>query len=71
VGASGLLDTAILAHYMRQQKLPPNLPGLTPPGAPFDLSPRPLVASGATVLKIAVGMGGHNSVVALRSPSFV
>jgi len=69
VGASGLLDVAILGHYMRQQQLPPNLPGLTPPGAPFDLSSNRLESSGSTVLKIAVGMGGHNSVVALRSPS--
>jgi len=70
VGASGLLDVAILSHYMRQQKLPPNLPELTQPGEPFDLpsTSQNLDTSGSTVLKIAVGMGGHNSVVSLRSP---
>ncbi len=69
VGASGVLDAVIIAHYLRQQKLPPNLPGLTPPGEPFDLSSNRLPSSGSTVLKIAVGMGGHNSVIAMRSPS--
>lgn len=69
VGASGVLDAVILAHYLRQQKLPPNRPGLTPPGEPFDLSSKNLDASGASILKIAVGMGGHNSVVSMRSPS--
>ena len=69
VGASGVLDAVILAHYLRQQQLPPNLPGLTPPGEPFDLSSPPLDPSGSTVLKIAVGMGGHNSVISMRSPS--
>ena len=68
VGASGLLDCAILAHYMREQSLPPNLPGLTSPEGPFSLEPCVLRSDGATVLKIAVGMGGHNSVVSLRSP---
>ena len=69
VGASGVLDAVILAHYLRQQQLPPNLPGLTPPGEPFDLSANRLAPSGSTVLKIAVGMGGHNSVISMRSPS--
>lgn len=69
VGASGVLDAAILGHYMRQKKLPPNMPGLTPPGEPFDLSSLDLDPSGSTVLKIAVGMGGHNSVVSMKSPT--
>jgi len=69
VGASGVLDAVILAHYMREKKLPPNLPGLTVPGEPFDLSSKNLDPSGSTVLKIAVGMGGHNSVISMRSPS--
>lgn len=66
VGASGALDTAILAHYLRDKKLPPNLP-LTKPAEPFTLPKTPSEASG-TILKIAVGMGGHNSVIALRPP---
>lgn len=67
VGASGALDTAILAHYLRQSKLPPNL-NLTPPPTPFTLPQEPSTATG-TILKIAVGMGGHNSIVALTPPS--
>lgn len=67
IGASGLLDCAILTHYLRKRATPPNLPGITAPGEPFSLSPNNLSAQGSTVLKIAVGMGGHNSVVALRS----
>ena len=69
VGASGVLDTVILAHYLRNKKLPPNLPGLTVPSKPFDLNANQLSYGGATVLKIAVGMGGHNSIVAMRPPS--
>lgn len=70
VGASGVLDCAILVHYMRQGKLPPNLPGCTvPERGNFTMKPAGLDPSGSTVLKIAVGMGGHNSVVSLRSAS--
>lgn len=66
VGASGALDTTILAHYLREQKLPPNL-ALTEPSSPFTLPKKASTASD-TILKIAVGMGGHNSVIALRPP---
>lgn len=69
VGASGVLDAVILAYYMREKKRPPNLPGLTPPGLPFNFSSGDLDPTGSTVLKIAVGMGGHNSVISMRSPS--
>lgn len=68
VGASGVLDAAILAHYMRDGRLPPNLPGLACPGEPYTLDPASLDPHGSSVLKIAVGMGGHNSVVCMRSP---
>lgn len=66
VGASGALDTAILSHYLRNKQLPPNL-DLTSPPHPFTLPRNPTPATG-TLLKIAVGMGGHNSVIALRPP---
>ncbi len=66
VGASGALDTAILAYYMKGGILPPNLAGLSAPMSTFSLSSCSVpVKDGATVLKIAVGMGGHNSVIAL------
>jgi 3-oxoacyl-[acyl-carrier-protein] synthase II len=69
VGANGVLDCAILASYLQNRELPPNLDGITCPGAPFKLEANPLSKQGTTVLKIAVGMGGHNSIVSLRSPS--
>ena len=69
VGANGVLDCAILTSYLRDRELPPNLQGNTCPGEPFTLTPNQLSAEGSTVLKIAVGMGGHNSIVSLRSPS--
>ena len=67
VGASGALDTAILAHYLRSNQLPPNLE-LTQPPAPFTL-PTEKTEAKDTILKIAVGMGGHNSVIALSPPT--
>lgn len=69
VGANGVLDCGILTHFLRQRELPPNLPATTCPGEPFTLTPAPLAAGGSTVLKIAVGMGGHNSIVSLKSPA--
>lgn len=64
LGASGLLDVALLAAAMRQNSYPGNLPGLTAPDAieiPTRLSPKP-----QRVLKIASGMGGHNAAVILQ-----
>jgi len=66
VGASGLLDTALLAYYMREHKLPPNLSNLTSIKEPFTLPNKPVSFHNSTLLKIAVGMGGHNSVVSLE-----
>lgn len=67
LGASGALDTAVLALYLREGLLPPNLPGLTPLKAPLSapVNSAPIGADDV-VLKISVGMGGHNAVIALR-----
>ena len=66
VGASGLLDAALLAHYLRSHSLPPNMKNLTQPSAPFTLPTTTTpIANEMALLKIAVGMGGHNSIVAL------
>jgi len=67
VGASGALDTAILAHYMRNNQLPPNLPNLTAPPKPFILPENPTSFKDATLLKIAVGMGGHNTIISMEN----
>lgn len=69
LGASGALDTAILALYLRDGLLPPNLPGLSTLTAPLKAPETPgTIAPDEFVLKIAVGMGGHNAVLAIRPP---
>lgn len=66
VGASGALDTAILAHYLRRNQVPPNLPNLTVPTSPFTLPDKPAPFKDSTLLKISVGMGGHNSIISME-----
>ncbi|MGJ8677618.1 MAG: beta-ketoacyl synthase N-terminal-like domain-containing protein [Akkermansiaceae bacterium] len=68
VGASGVLDTALLALWMKNGTLPPNLKNSTNFAKPFTMLPSQLSPEGSTVLKIAVGMGGHNSIISLKSP---
>ena len=66
LGASGLVEAALLAGFLGDGCLPPNLPGLT--GGVLDLSAEPRgVAAGDAVLKISTAMGGHHAVVALRA----
>ena len=63
IGASGLLESVILASFMRHGQLPPNLPGLyAPPG--FDVPEQVLAATGP-LAKLAHGMGGHNALLVL------
>ena len=66
LGASGLLDVALLAACMGEGWLPAVLPCLTPPECGLPLNEAPLqVVSGDRVLKLASGMGGHNAAVSL------
>jgi 3-oxoacyl-[acyl-carrier-protein] synthase II len=66
IGASGLLESVILARFLREGKLPPNLPGRqAPPG--FLLPDVPLDARGP-VYKLSHGMGGHNALLVLSPP---
>lgn len=66
LGASGLLDVALLAACMAEGWLPAVLPGLTPPACGLPLNEGPLpVKSGDRVIKLASGMGGHNAAVSL------
>lgn len=66
IGASGLLESVILAGFLRDSQLPPNRPGLyAPPG--FVMPACPLAASGP-VAKLAHGMGGHNALLVLSPP---
>jgi 3-oxoacyl-[acyl-carrier-protein] synthase II len=66
IGASGMLETVILAAFLRDGMLPPNLPGLTSP-AGFVLPDHIIPATGP-VFKISNSMGGHNALLALSPP---
>jgi 3-oxoacyl-(acyl-carrier-protein) synthase len=66
LGASGLLDVALLAACMGEGWLPSVLPGLTSPACGLPLNEAPLkVKSGDRLIKLASGMGGHNAAVSL------
>jgi 3-oxoacyl-[acyl-carrier-protein] synthase II len=65
IGASGLLESVVIASFLRDRKLPPNRSGLhVPPG--FTLPVRPLDATGP-VAKLSHGMGGHNALLIMTS----
>lgn len=66
IGASGLLESVILARFLREGKLPPNLPGRHAPDG-FILPDVPLDAGGP-VYKLSHGMGGHNALLVLTPP---
>lgn len=63
IGASGLLESVILARFLRDGQLPPNAEHLTAP-AGFSM-PRIPVDAGGPVFKLSHGMGGHNSLLVL------
>ena len=66
LGASGLLDVALLAVCMAEGWLPAVLPGLTPPAGGLPLNDALLkVTAGDRVVKLASGMGGHNAAVSI------
>lgn len=66
IGASGLLETALLAAFLQKGKLPPNRPGLHAP-AGFTLPDTAIDATGP-VFKISHSMGGHNALLVLTPP---
>lgn len=66
IGASGLLESVVMATFLRERKLPPNRPGLhAPPG--FALPDLPRDAFGP-VAKLSHGMGGHNALLIMTPP---
>lgn len=67
IGASGMLESVILAEFMKHGDLPPNLPGLHAPRG-FLLPDRVARVSGS-VAKLSHGMGGHNALLVLTSGS--
>lgn len=66
IGASGLLESVVLARFARDWKLPPNLPGRHAPEG-FRLPDVMLDAQGP-IYKLSHGMGGHNALLVLTPP---
>ena len=65
IGASGLLESAILLRFMEKSLLPPNLPGTTVP-AGWSAPTEPVAFQGP-VFKLAHGMGGHNALAVFHT----
>jgi 3-oxoacyl-(acyl-carrier-protein) synthase len=66
LGASGLVEAALLAGFLGEGCLPPNLSGLT--GGVLELATQEReLKAGDVVLKYSTAMGGHHAVVALRA----
>jgi 3-oxoacyl-(acyl-carrier-protein) synthase len=66
IGASGLLESVILARFLAEGKLPPNrLNHHSPAG--FHLPEVSLDATGS-IYKLSHGMGGHNALLVLTPP---
>lgn len=66
IGASGLLESVVLARFLRDGWLPPNRMGLHAPGG-FHLPDQMLEAKGP-IYKLSHGMGGHNALLVLTPP---
>jgi 3-oxoacyl-[acyl-carrier-protein] synthase II len=66
IGGGGLLETAILAAFLRDTRLPPPLARLTCPEG-LTMTP-PALSPGAAVFKLASALGGKNSLIALQAP---
>jgi len=66
IGGGGLLETAILAAFLREGNLPESTLGLSCP-AGLAMTPGKLFPS-ATVFKLASALGGKNSLIALQAP---
>lgn len=64
IGASGLLESVVLASFLRCGMLPPNQDGLHAPEG-FGIAGSPVRSTGA-VAKISHGMGGHNALLVIR-----
>ena len=66
IGASGLLESVILARFARDHQLPPNLAGRHAP-AGFQL-PDEVLENSESIYKLSHGMGGHNALLVLTPP---
>lgn len=67
LGASGALELALLAASLGKGRLPANPPALTAPAPNFSVAAAAVpIGPEEAVFKSAIGMGGHNAVLALR-----
>lgn len=66
IGASGMLESVVLAAFLRNGGLPPNASGLHAPPE-FNVPDHSLAATGP-VAKLSHGMGGHNALLVLTPP---
>ena len=66
IGASGLLESVILARFARDCQLPPNLADRYRPSG-FEL-PDQLLENHRPIYKLSHGMGGHNALLVLTPP---
>lgn len=64
IGASGLLESAVLIRFMEDGLLPPNLPGTS--GIDGYATPNASIPCIGPVFKLAHGMGGHNALAVFR-----
>lgn len=66
IGASGLIESALLVSWLRDHTLPPNRPGQHAPHG-FELPFDTLLTRGP-VFKISHSMGGHNALAIFAPP---
>jgi 3-oxoacyl-[acyl-carrier-protein] synthase II len=66
IGASGLLESVILARFLKDRRLPPNFESLHAPQGFF--LPADAVDATGPVFKLSHGMGGHNALLVLSPP---
>lgn len=66
IGASGMLESVILARFLRDGGLPPNLSGMHAP--PAFMLPEQVIEATGPVAKLSHGMGGHNALLILTPP---
>jgi 3-oxoacyl-(acyl-carrier-protein) synthase len=64
IGAGSLLETVVLAEYLKEGLMPQNLPKKAAPSG-FSM-PEVATAVQGTVWKIAASLGGHNALVVMQ-----
>jgi 3-oxoacyl-(acyl-carrier-protein) synthase len=66
IGASGLLEAALLVAFLRDGKLPPNLRNMAVPHG--FTAPETATQATGPIFKLSHSMGGHNALAVLTPP---